>query len=92
MSQAWSQYVDGSPSFFREQKFKNTKYALKNWVKTSLTTPMTNRQERVYELTAIQLGMEEREITNSQLALEQIAQFKTSQSFRQEEKHIWLNS
>ena len=29
VSQAWSQYIVGSPSFVREQKLKNTKIALK---------------------------------------------------------------
>ena len=49
-------------------------------------------QEQVIELTKIQLGIEESDITKSRLALEQFAQIKTSQSFRQEEEYLWLNS
>ena len=33
MTQSWTQYVEGSPSFVWEQKLKSTKYALKNWAK-----------------------------------------------------------
>ena len=58
--QAWSQYVDGSPSFAWEQKFKRTKFALKTWVKTPMNIPTNIRQERVVELLAIKLGMEDR--------------------------------
>ena len=92
MSHVWSLYVDGSPNFVWEQKLKSTKYALKSWVKTPLHTPTTTRQERVVKLTTIQLGMEENEITKSQLSLEQFAQFKTSQSFRMEKEHFRLKS
>ena len=81
MSHAWSLYVDGSPSFVWEQKLKSTKYALQTWVKTPLHNSTTSRQERVVELTVIQLGMEDNEITKTQLSLEQFAQIKTSQSF-----------
>ena len=70
VSQVWSQYVDESPSFIWEQKLKITKYALKNWVKTPLNTPTISKKERVFKLTTIQLGMEESEITKSQLDLE----------------------
>ena len=92
VSQAWSQYVIGSPSFVFEQKLKKTKLALKKWVKTPLSSPTTSRKERVSKLFAIQIGMENCEITTSQLALEQLAQFKTSQSFRHEEEHLRLKS
>ena len=44
------------------------------------------------ELLEIQLGMEESEIAKSQLALEQFAQIKTSQSFQQEEEYLRLKS
>ena len=73
MAQAWAQYVDGSPSFVWEQKLKNTKYALKNWAKNTLNTPTSSRQDKVLELSEIQLEMEAIEITKSQLALEQFA-------------------
>ena len=81
MAQAWAQYADRSPSFVWEHKLKNTKYALKKWAKNTLNTPTSNKQEKVLELFEIQLEMEASEITKSQLALEQFAQIKTSQSF-----------
>ena len=92
MLHVWSLYVDGSPSFVWEQKLKATKYALKSWVKTPLHTPTTMKQEHVVKLTIIELGMEDGEITKTQLSLEQFAQIKTSQSFQLEEKHLRLKS
>ena len=44
------------------------------------------------ELSVIQIGMEDRDIYISHLALEKLAQFNTSQSFRQEEEHLRLKS
>ena len=92
VAQAWAQYVDGSPSFVWEHKLKNIKYALKKWEKNTLNTPTSNKQEKVLELFEIQLEMEASEITKSQLALEQFAQIKTSQSFQQEEEYLQLKS
>ena len=92
VSQAWTQYVEGSPSFVWEHKLKKNKYTLKIWVKKPFKTPTSSRQEKVIELTDIQLGMEECEITKSQLALEQSAQINTFQSFRQEEEFLRLKS
>ena len=46
----------------------------------------------MFELSAIQLGMEDNEITESQLALENFSQLKTTQSFRQEEEFLRLKS
>ena len=65
VSQAWSHYVIGSPSFVWEQKLKQTKLALKKWVKTPFSSPMINKKERVGELSAFQFGMENSEIINS---------------------------
>ena len=59
VTQAWSQYVEGSPIYVWEQKLKRTKYALKSWVKKYLTTPMSKRQHTMHALAEIQLGMEE---------------------------------
>ena len=92
VSQAWSQYVFGSPCSIWEHKLKNTKFDLKNWVKKPLNIPTISRKERVLELSEVQLGMEEREITKSQLALEQFALTKTTQSFHQEEEYVRLKS
>ena len=77
VSQAWSQFVEGSPNFVFEHKLKHTKYALKSWVKTPLTTPMRSRQDSMHVLVEIQLGMEESEISKSHLENEQSAQINT---------------
>ena len=65
---------------------------MKKWAKKSLTTPMSNRQEKVQALAEIQLGMEETKITKAQLVLEQFAQLKTFHYFYQEEDHLRLKS
>ena len=92
MTQAWSQFVDGSPSYVWEQKLKRTKYALKSWVKRPLTTLMSNRQDNVHVLAEIQLSMEGYEITKSQLDKGQSAQTNYFLSFRQEEEYLCLKS
>ena len=43
VGQAWSQYVDSSPSFVWEQKLKRKKLALKTWVKILIKTPTSSR-------------------------------------------------
>ena len=92
MSQDWAQFVEGYPSYVCEHKIKCTKYALKIWVKTPLTTPMSSRKESVHVLAKIQLGMEESEISKSHLENEQSAQINTFLSFLQEEEHLHIKS
>ena len=53
---------------------------------------MIYMKERVAELSTFQFGMENSEITTSHIALEQLAQLKNTQSFRQEEEHLRLKS
>ena len=84
VSHAWSHYVVGSPSFVWEQKLKQTKIALKNWVKTPIPSPMLCKKERVSDLSILQFGMENCEISTSHIVLEHLAQLKTTQSFRKE--------
>ena len=57
ISQAWSQFVEGSPSFVWEQKLKCTKFALKNWIKIPPTNPVRNRQESTHILADLQHSM-----------------------------------
>ena len=90
--QAWSHYVGGSPNFILERKKKRAKLALKTWAKASLKTPTSSRKARVVELSVIQLGMEDRDISTSHLALDKLAQFNASQSFRHEEENLRLKS
>ena len=81
MSQDWAQFVEGYPSYVCEHKIKCTKYALKIWVKTPLTTPMRSRQESVHVLAELQLGMEDSKISKSQLDNEQSSQINNSSPF-----------
>ena len=63
VTQVWSQFVEGSPSFVLEQKLKHTKYALKNWIKTPLTNPTRSREAFVQDLVELQLSTENSEIS-----------------------------
>ena len=65
---------------------------LKNWIKLPLLTPLSIRKDRVVELSALQVDLENREVTFSHIALEQLAQLKTNNSFKQEEEHLRLKS
>ena len=58
ISQVWSQFIDGSPSFVWEQKLKLTKAALKRWIKMPIKNPSRSREETVQALADIQLSME----------------------------------
>ena len=53
-----------------ERKLKNTKAALKDWVKHSHTNPIFERNEALEKLEKIQLVMEETEITSAMLEKE----------------------
>ena len=46
--------------------------------------------DRVAELFALQVDLENREVTIHHIILEQLAQLKTNNSFRQEEEHLKL--
>ena len=70
---------------------KNTKYALKVWLKTPIPSPTIIRKEKVEELSALQISMEDREISESHLDQEHLAQINTTLSFRKEEEHLQLN-
>ena len=59
----WRVSVIGSPNFVWERKLKNTKFALKDWIKQSLQSPTNNRIQALARLEEIQLEMEESEIT-----------------------------
>ena len=48
--------------------------------------------DRVAELFALQVDLENREVTISHIALEQLAQLKMNNSFKQEEEHLKLKS
>ena len=82
MGEAWSQYVDGSPSYVWNKKLKKrTKCALKAWIKKPLSTPFSNRKETVKVLVDIQFSMEDSEITKPLLVREKYAQANYFLSF-----------
>ena len=71
---------------------KQTKIALKNWFIVPLSSPSLSRKDNVDKLAKIQIGMENCDISLSQIALEREAQYLTSQAFRVEEEHLRLKS
>eukprot|EP00253_Pinus_taeda_P025043 PITA_25043 len=52
----WKTNVSSSPSFLSEQKMKNTKKALKEWIKKATNTPTSQRKEATNQLEELQLG------------------------------------
>ena len=92
ISKAWGLLVFGLPNYVWERKLKNTKAALKEWVKHSHKNPINERKEALEKLEEIQLEMEELEITSSMLEKEQQAQFNSICAFKQEEEYWRLKS
>lgn len=88
----WKTDVSGSPSFVWEQKMKNTKKALKEWIKKSTNTPTSQRREATNQLEELQLGLEEKDISPMDLDNEKSAQRKAYSSFRNEEEYWRLKS
>ena len=89
---AWDLPVVGSPNFVWERKLKNTQVALKEWVKLTQKSPISERKEALEKLEKIQLEMEISEITPALLEKEQNAQFNSFQAFRHEEEYWRLKS
>ena len=56
---AWDLPIVGSLNFVWERKLKNTKAALKDWVKLTQKNPISERKEALEKLEKIQLEMEE---------------------------------
>ena len=81
ITQVWSHFIVGSPSFIWEQMIKLTKIALKNWIKTPLSNPSRIRVETVQALGEIQFCMESVDVSKSQLVIEQVMQDKSSLYF-----------
>lgn len=74
--EAWSIPVIGSPNFVWEQKLKITKRALKKWIKEPSNSPTSNRKEIVQFLSNLQMDLESKEISASDLEKEQATQNK----------------
>ena len=60
---AWDLPVVGSPNFVWDSKLKNTKAALKDWVKLTKKNPINKRKEALEKLEKIQLEMQDTEST-----------------------------
>ena len=84
--------VVGLPNYVWERKLKNTKVALKNWVKISQKYRISERKEVVRKLEEIQMEMEESENTSDLLEKEKRAQFCSFRAFRREEEYWRLKS
>eukprot|EP00253_Pinus_taeda_P020349 PITA_20349 len=89
---AWRIEVSGSPSYVWEQKMKNTKKALKEWINKVTITPISQRKDAVNQLEDIQVEMEEKDISSMDLHNEKIAQRKTYNTFRIEEEYWRIKS
>ena len=87
VSTAWDIPFVGSSNYVWERKLKNTKVALKDWVKLSQKNPISERKEALQNQEKIQLEMEETEITHALLKKEQNAQLISFQAFRREEEY-----
>ena len=83
---AWDLPIVGSPNFVWDSKLKNTKAALKDWVKLIKKNPINERKESLEKLEKIQLEMEDSKITPALLEKEQKAQFNSFRAFRREEE------
>ena len=64
---AWSTPVTRSPSCTWEKKLKETNLDLKDWIKKSNNTPTSHQKETVQLLAYLQLEMENKEITTSEI-------------------------
>jgi len=71
---------------------KNTKKALKEWIKKVTNTPTSQRKDAVNQLEDLQVEMEEKDISSMDLDNEKIAQRKTYNSFRSEEEYWRIKS
>ena len=83
---AWSTPVIGSPSFVWEHKLKAMKISLKYWVRNPNNTPTSHRNDTIQLLENLQIDLESKEITHSELEKEKATQAKSYLSFQQEEE------
>ena len=92
VTMAWDLPVVGSSNFVWERKLKNTKAALKDWVKLTQKNPINERKESLQKLEKIQMEMEDSEIIPALMEKEQKAQFNSFRAFRREEEYWRLKS
>jgi hypothetical protein len=92
VSKSWSIPVNGSPNYVWEQKLKATKTTLKEWIKKPPDSPTSLRKQTTNQLLDLQLDLEQKDITYSEIQNEQEAQLITLRSFRVEEESLRLKS
>eukprot|EP00253_Pinus_taeda_P036029 PITA_36029 len=71
---------------------KNTKKALKEWIRKAANNPTSQRKEATNQLEEIQFGLEEKDISTMDLDKEKYAQRKAYNTFRNEEEYWQLKS
>eukprot|EP00253_Pinus_taeda_P029111 PITA_29111 len=89
---AWEKDILGSPSYVWEQKIKNTKKALKEWIKKVANSPTSQKKEATKQLEELQFGLEEKAISTIDVDKEKYSQRKAYNSFRNEEEFWRLKS
>ena len=67
---AWHQHIEGSPGFIWECKLKNTKHALKDWVKQHYKEPENVKAELKNKLKETHRKIEENGLSQEDKTLE----------------------
>jgi hypothetical protein len=92
VSKAWSIPINGSTSYVWEQKLKATKTTLKEWIKKPPNSPTSLRKQTTNQLLDLQLDLELKDITYSEIQNEKESQLITLHSFTVEEESLRLKS
>lgn len=95
--QAWTQHVEGSPTFIWETKMKRTRQALKNWAKTKFQEPELSKKHIKKGLGELQQKIEAFGLTQQDEENEKRIYSRLSQTLRDEEtkwrlksRQLWL--
>jgi len=89
---AWRVWITGTPTFIWEHKLKLVKRALKEWVKTSYSSPSREKELLKAQLEETQSKMEVATITVDIQAMETLIQQKLQKAIRNEEETWRLKS
>eukprot|EP00253_Pinus_taeda_P031705 PITA_31705 len=95
--QAWTQHVEGSPTFIWETKVKRTRQALKNWAKTKFQEPELSKKRIKKDLEELQKKIEAVGLSQQDKESEKTLYSQLSQTLRDEEakwrlksRQLWL--
>lgn len=83
--QAWTQHVEGSPTYIWESKFKRVRQALKIWAKNNYIEPEIGKKQVKQELEDIQHRIEEHGLTQQDREQEARLYAQISQINREQE-------